>query len=206
MRPGESVPTDGVVKEGTSSVDESSLTGESMPVDKVPGDRVFAGTLNRTGSLVFRSTARAEENSVSRLVRLVEAAQKSKGRSQQIVERFTNVYSPLILGVAALLLLVPFATGGTLSVWGRYAVVLLVAAAPCALAMSTPVAFAAGMSAAGRHGILIKGGRHLEVLGRVRTVAFDKTGTLTRGRPELVVVEPVAGTTQQELLRPRPPR
>lgn len=200
VRPGESIPTDGVVEEGGSAVDESSLTGESIPVEKKPGDRLFAGTLNRSGSLVFRATATAEENSVSRLVKLVEVAQKSKGRSQQVVERFTNVYSPLILGTAALLLVLPLAIGGSFSVWARYAVVLLVAAAPCALAMSTPVAFAAGMSAAGRHGILIKGGRYLEVLGRIRTVAFDKTGTLTRGRPELVVTEPVAGTTEQELL------
>jgi Cd2+/Zn2+-exporting ATPase len=200
VRPGESIPTDGVVEEGGSAVDESSLTGESIPVEKKPGDRLFAGTLNRSGSLVFRATAAAEENSVSRLVKLVEMAQKSKGRSQQVVERFTNVYSPLILGTAALLLVLPLAIGGSFSAWARYAVVLLVAAAPCALAMSTPVAFAAGMSAAGRHGILIKGGRYLEVLGRVRTVAFDKTGTLTRGRPELVATEPVAGTTEQELL------
>ena len=200
VRPGESIPTDGVVVEGDSAVDESSLTGESIPVEKKPGDRVFAGTLNRSGSLVFSATAAAEENSVSRLVKLVEAAQKSKGRSQQVVERFTNVYSPVILGVAVLLLLLPFVIGGSFSVWARHAVVLLVAAAPCALAMSTPVAFAAGMSAAGRHGILIKGGRYLEVLGRVRTVAFDKTGTLTRGRPELVVAEPFAGTTEEVLL------
>lgn len=200
VRPGEAIPTDGVVEEGGSAVDESSLTGEPIPIDKNPGDHVFAGTLNRSGSLVFRATAAAAENSVSRLVKLVETAQKSKGRSQQIVERFTNIYSPLILGAAVLLLVVPFVTGGSFSVWARYAVVLLVAAAPCALAMSTPVAFAAGMSAAGRHGILIKGGRYLEVLGRVRTVAFDKTGTLTRGRPELIVVEPIAGTTEEELL------
>ncbi|MBK8596181.1 MAG: cation-translocating P-type ATPase [Holophagales bacterium] len=200
VRPGESIPTDGVVEEGASAVDESSLTGESIPIEKGPGSSVFAGTLNRSGSLVFRATAAADENSVSRLVKLVQTAQKSKGRSQQIVERFTNVYSPLILGVAVLLLVVPFVTGGAFATWARHAVVLLVAAAPCALAMSTPVAFAAGMSAAGRHGILIKGGRYLEILGRVRTVAFDKTGTLTRGRPELVVVEPVEGTTAQELL------
>jgi Cd2+/Zn2+-exporting ATPase len=200
VRPGESIPTDGVVEEGGSAVDESSLTGESMAIEKKPGDRVFAGTLNRSGSLVFRATAAADENSVSRLVKLVETAQKSKGRSQQVVERFTSIYSPLVLGSAALLLLVPLATGGALSVWARYAIVLLVAASPCALAMSTPVAFAAGMSAAGRHGILIKGGRYLEVLGRVRTVAFDKTGTLTRGRPELVVVEPAEGTTELVLL------
>lgn len=200
VRPGESIPTDGIVEQGASAIDESSLTGESIPIEKKLGDRVFAGTLNRSGSLVFRATAAAAENSVSRLVKLVETAQKSKGRSQQIVERFTNIYSPLILGAAVLLLVVPFVTGGSFSVWARYAVVLLVAAAPCALAMSTPVAFAAGMSAAGRHGILIKGGRYLEVLGRVRTVAFDKTGTLTRGRPELVVMEPVEGTTEKELL------
>ncbi len=201
VRPGESVPTDGVVEEGESAIDESSLTGESIPVEKSPGARLFAGTLNRTGSLVFRATATASENSVSRLVKLVETAQKSKGRSQQLVEKFTNVYSPLVLGAAVLLLLVPLIFGGDFSTWARYAVVLLVAAAPCALAMSTPVAFAAGISAAGRHGILIKGGRYLEVLARVRTVAFDKTGTLTRGRPDVVVVEPLDGATEADLLR-----
>ena len=201
VRPGESVPTDGVVEEGESALDESSLTGESLPVEKKPGERLFAGTLNRTGSLVFRATATASENSVSRLVKLVETAQKSKGRSQQLVERFTSVYSPLVLGAAVLLLLVPLIFGGDFSTWARYAVVLLVAAAPCALAMSTPVAFAAGISAAGRHGILIKGGRYLEVLARVRTVAFDKTGTLTRGRPDVVVVEPLGGATEADLLR-----
>jgi Cd2+/Zn2+-exporting ATPase len=201
VRPGESIPTDGVVEEGESAVDESSLTGESIPVEKKPGERLFAGTLNRTGSLVFRATATTSENSVSRLVKLVEAAQKSKGRSQQLVERFTNVYSPLVLGAAVLLLLVPLVSGGAFSTWARYAVVLLVAAAPCALAMSTPVAFAAGISAAGRHGILIKGGRYLEVLARVRTVAFDKTGTLTRGRPAVVVIEPLDGASETDLLR-----
>ncbi|MCC6129121.1 MAG: cation-translocating P-type ATPase [Acidobacteria bacterium] len=200
VRPGESIPTDGLVEEGESAVDESSLTGESLPVEKKAGERLFAGTLNRTGSLVFRATATTSENSVSRLVKLVEAAQKSKGRSQQLVERFTSVYSPLVLGAGVLLLLVPLVTGGDVSTWARYAVVLLVAAAPCALAMSTPVAFAAGISAAGRHGILIKGGRYLEVLAHVRTVAFDKTGTLTRGRPEVVVVEPARGTSEWELL------
>ncbi|MCG3195107.1 MAG: Cadmium-transporting ATPase [Thermoanaerobaculia bacterium] len=200
VRPGETIATDGVIEEGESTVDESSLTGESMPIAKAPGARVFAGTLNQTGSIVFRATATTSENSVSRLVRLVETAQKSKGRSQQLVERFTNVYSPLVLGAAVLLLLVPVVTGGDFSRWGRWAVVLLVAAAPCALAMSTPVAFAAGISAAGRHGILIKGGRYLETLGRIRTVVFDKTGTLTRGRPELVVLELADGVTEVELL------
>ncbi|MHB8797816.1 MAG: heavy metal translocating P-type ATPase [Thermoanaerobaculia bacterium] len=201
VRPGESIPTDGVVEEGESAVDESSLTGESIPVERKPGERLFAGTLNRTGSLVFRATATTSENSVSRLVKLVEAAQKSKGRSQQLVERFTRVYSPLVLGAAVLLLLAPLVFGGDFSTWARYAVVLLVAAAPCALAMSTPVAFAAGISAAGRHGILIKGGRYLEVLARVRTVAFDKTGTLTRGRPAVVVIEPLDGASETDLLR-----
>ncbi|KAA0255636.1 MAG: cadmium-translocating P-type ATPase [Acidobacteria bacterium] len=200
VRPGESIATDGVVEEGESAVDESSLTGESIPIAKAPGERVFAGTLNQAGSLVFRATATTVENSVSRLVKLVQTAQKSKGRSQQLVERFTNVYSPLVLGAAVLLLAVPAVTGGDFSTWGRMAVVLLVAAAPCALAMSTPVAFAAGISAAGRHGILIKGGRYLETLGRIRTVVFDKTGTLTRGRPELVILEPADGVTELELL------
>ncbi|HQR66392.1 MAG TPA: cation-translocating P-type ATPase [Thermoanaerobaculia bacterium] len=198
--PGEAIPTDGVVEDGTSAVDESSLTGEALPVEKRPGDRVFAGTINQAGSLVFRATAAYGENALSRLVRLVETAQKEKGRSQQLVERFTEIYAPAVLAAAVLFLFVPLVTGGSFADWARRSVVLLVAAAPCALAMSTPVAFAAGISVAGRHGILVKGGRSLEVLGRARTIAFDKTGTLTRGRPEVVVVEATDGTTPDSLL------
>lgn len=201
VRPGESIPTDGVVEEGASAVDESSLTGESIPHRE--GARSRSSRAHSTGAGASSSCdgSGGRETPRPRLVKLVRRRQKSKGRSQQIVERFTNVYSPLILGVAVLLLVVPFVTGGAFATWARHAVVLLVAAAPCALAMSTPVAFAAGMSAAGRHGILIKGGRYLEILGRVRTVAFDKTGTLRAwAAHELVVVEPVEGTTGQELL------
>lgn len=199
VRPGEAMPTDGEVEEGESAVDESMLTGESVPVEKRPGTKVFAGTLNRVGSLLVRATSGTDENSVSRLVRLVEEAQRSKAASQALVERFTNIYSPLVLAGALALVTLGLVTHAPELL--RKAVLLLVAAAPCALAMSTPVAYAAGISAAGRHGILIKGGRHLDTLGRVRTVAFDKTGTLTRGRPELVAVEGLAGTDSGEALR-----
>ncbi len=198
VRPGEAMPTDGEVEEGESAVDESMLTGESAPIEKRPGAKVFAGTVNRAGSLLVRATHRTAENSVSRLVRLVEEAQRSKARSQALVERFTQIYSPLVL-VAALALL-GFGLLGHAPDFTRKAVLLLVAAAPCALAMSTPVAYAAGISAAGRHGVLIKGGRHLDTLGRVRTIAFDKTGTLTRGRPELVELEGLGDTSSREAL------
>jgi len=199
VRPGEAMPTDGEVEEGESAVDESMLTGESVPVEKRSGTKVFAGTLNRVGSLLVRATSGTDENSVSRLVRLVEEAQRSKAASQALVERFTNIYSPLVLAGALALVAIGLVTHSPAFL--RKAVLLLVAAAPCALAMSTPVAYAAGISAAGRHGILIKGGRHLDTLGRVRTVAFDKTGTLTRGRPELVAFEGLAGTDSGEALR-----
>ncbi len=200
VRPGESIPTDGEVESGESSVDESALTGESVPIDKALGSKVFAGTLNHSGRLLARATAAFGENTVSRLVRLVKEAQKAKGRSERIVDRFTRLYSPAVLLVALALLAAPLAFDGGIAKWGKLAVLLLVAAAPCALAMSTPVAFAAGMSAAGRHGILVKGGEHLETLGLIRAIAFDKTGTLTRGRPEVVHFEAMGSEDRSTVL------
>lgn len=200
VRPGEAIPTDGVIREGTSAVDESSVTGESMPVDKKPGDRLFAGTVNRQGALVMEATTSFEDNTLSKIIHMVEEAQEQKGRVQQFIERFGRRYSPGVLAAALLLLLVPPFFGQPFLPWALRAVVLLVAAAPCALVMSTPVAVAAGIGIGGRHGVLIKGGIHLENLGRVRVVAFDKTGTLTEGTPEVTDVVPNAGVRPETLL------
>ncbi len=200
VRPGEAIPTDGIIKTGTSSVDESTLTGESIPVDKGPGLPVFAGTLNCQGALEIEATASFRDNTLSKIIHLVEEAQEQKGTAQQWIERFGRWYSPLVLASSFLLLVVPWLLGLPLDEWTIRAVVLLVAAAPCALVMSMPVAMAAGIGTAGRQGILIKGGAHLEHLGAIRTIAFDKTGTLTRGVPELTDVVPFTGS-QEELLR-----
>ncbi len=194
VRPGETIATDGVIIEGRSTLDESAVTGESMPVERGEGDGVFAGTLNREGALVVRATANFEDNTLSRMIHLVEEAQERKGRRQLFIERFGRWYTPAVLLSAALLVGIPLVTGvDDLAAWATRAVVLLVAAAPCALIMSTPVGIAAGITRAGRSGVLIKGGAHLEDLGRIRVVAFDKTGTLTEGRPVVTDVVPLSG-------------
>jgi len=183
VRPGESVPTDGFILNGRSSVNESPVTGESIPVEKKKGMKVFAATMNQEGALEVQATATFQDNTLSKIVHLVQEAQEQKGKAQLFIERFSRIYSPLVLGGSALLLIIPLLTGVVFSEWATRAVVLLVAAAPCALAMSTPVAMAVGIGTAGRGGVLIKGGAHLEGLGKIQAVAFDKTGTLTKGVP-----------------------
>jgi len=183
VRPGEALPTDGVIRTGQSSLDESPVTGESIPVDKGPGTKVFAASINRQGALEVEATAAFADNTLSKIIHLVEEAQERKGKAQQWIERFGRRYTPTVLAVSVLLLVVPWLMGLPLAEWSLRAVVLLVAAAPCALIMSTPVAMAAGIGAAGKRGILIKGGAHLEHLGTIQVVAFDKTGTLTHGEP-----------------------
>ncbi|MDR7436233.1 MAG: heavy metal translocating P-type ATPase [Armatimonadota bacterium] len=200
VRPGEAIPTDGVVREGVSAVDEAPVTGESLPVDKGPGDPVYAGTVNRHGALVVEATAAFADNTLSRIIHLVEEAQERKGRLQSLIERFGRRYSPAVLAAAAALAVVPPAFGQPWLPWALRAVVLLVAAAPCALVMSTPVAVAAGIAIAGRHGVLVKGGAHLEQLGRVQVVAFDKTGTLTEGTPDVTDVLPLGDATPGDVL------
>lgn len=185
VRPGESVPTDGVIVKGESSLDESPVTGESMQVDKGPGDKVFAASINGPAALVVEATATFADNTLSRIIRLVEEAQDQKGRAQQWMERFGRRYSPAVLITAIGMLIAPWVFDLDVLLWSERAVVLLVAAAPCALVISLPIAMSAGISGAGKRGILIKGGAHLEHLGVIRTVAFDKTGTLTHGKPRV---------------------
>jgi len=200
VRPGESLATDGVIKSGSSSIDESPVTGESVPVDKAPGDNVFAGTINRQGALTIEATKAFADNTLSAIIHLVEEAQGQKGRAQRFIDRFSRVYSPLVLLGAALLAIVPIALGGNTTEWITRAITVVVAGAPCALVMSTPVAMAAGIGSAGRRGVLIKGGIHLENLGSVRVVALDKTGTLTHGRPVVTDVVPFDGTDETGVL------
>ena len=189
VRPGEAMATDGVVVSGTSSVNEAPVTGESMPVEKEPGDDVFAGTVNGEGALEVEASRRFVDNTLSRIIRMVEEAQERKGTSQRFIERFGNVYSPAVLLVGILVALVPplvLAQGWT--EWITRATVFVVAAAPCALVISIPITVVAALGTAAKRGVLIKGGIHLEELAKVRVVAMDKTGTLTRGEPEVTDV------------------
>jgi len=181
--PGESVATDGEVIEGHSSVNQAPVTGESVPVEKTSGGKVFAATINGEGALVVRATKTFADNTLSRIIHLVEEAQASKGRSQRFIERFGKIYSPAVLGVGLLIGLVPPLFGLPWEDWVTRATVFIVSAAPCALVISIPITLVAALGTAGRNGLLIKGGVHLENLAKVRVVALDKTGTLTLGRP-----------------------
>ena len=201
VRPGERIPTDGEIVRGASSLDESAVTGESVPAEKGEGGKVFAGTINTTGSLEVRATTNFESNSLQKIIHLVEEAQGVKSRAQRWIDRFGNRYSPSVLVGALALLVVPPLLGGSFDTWAYRAVVLLVAAAPCALVMSTPVAIAAAIGRAGREGVLIKGGIHLENLAKLKVVAFDKTGTLTLGKPVVTDVVPRPGVDAGALLR-----
>lgn len=202
VRPGERIAADGEVLEGRSGVDQSAITGESMPVDKAPGDGVFAGTVNGDGALAVRVTQLASESLVAKMVRLVAEAQASKSTAERAAERFTRIYVPCVLGATALAIVVPPVAGWlSWDVAFMRAMSMLIGASPCALAISTPAAVLAGLARAARGGVLVKGGVHLENLGVLRSIAVDKTGTITRGRPELTAVSPMPGVSEDELLR-----
>ena len=200
VKPGAGIPTDGIILRGRSSVNEAAVTGESLPVEKQEGMNVFAATLNIDGTLEVRATATFRDNSLIKMIHLVEEAQEQKGKTQAFIERFGRKYTPAVLFVSLILIVVPPFFGIPFNDLAIRGVVLLVAAAPCALVMSTPVAVAAGIGSAGRHGILIKGGIHLENLGKTKAVAFDKTGTLTTGTPAVTDIITLNGD-ETEVLR-----
>lgn len=201
VRPGERIAADGTVTEGRSSVDQSPLTGESMPVDKVVNDDVFAGSLNGDGALLVRVSKPASDTLVASMVKLVAEAQASKSKAERAAEKFTRIYVPCVLAVTMVAIVLPPLMGwlGWDDAFLR-AMSMLIGASPCALAISTPAAVLAGLARAARGGVLIKGGAHLESLGVVRTVAVDKTGTMTRGKPEVSLMLCVDGVTENELL------
>ena len=201
VRPGERIPADGGVEEGASAVDQSPITGESVPVDKLPGDEVFSGTINRSGFLEVRSTRPAGDSALARIVRLVEGAEADKSPTERFIERFARYYTPAVTIAAAMVMVVPpVFFDGPFSLWFVRGLTLLVIACPCALIISTPVAVVSGVTAAARNGVLIKGGTYLEAMGDVKVIALDKTGTLTVGHPRLVEIRPLGGLSEDEVL------
>lgn len=191
VRPGERVPLDGTITAGSSSIDQASVTGESIPVDKTVGDAVFAATVNQGGELEVRVSAAAGHTTLDRIIESVERAQASRAPTQRFVERFAAVYTPTVFVLAVLVAVVPPLFLGAAWLASVYkALVLLVIACPCALVISTPVTVVSGLTAAARRGILVKGGVHLETARRLRAVALDKTGTITAGKPVLVDWQP----------------
>jgi Zn2+/Cd2+-exporting ATPase len=202
VKPGERVPVDGIIVAGVSSIDQSAITGESVPVNRKPGDEVFAGTINQDSALDVRMTRLARDNTLSRVMRLVAEAQEHKSPTQRFTETFARRFVPAVLvGTLLVIVILPLAFGWT---WGEAfyrGMLLLVAASPCALAIGTPAAVLAGIAQAARRGVLIKGGIHLENLGRLNTLALDKTGTLTTGHFAVTKIIGLDGTAEDEVLR-----
>ena len=201
VRPGERLAVDGEVFEGQTTVDEAPVTGESTAVEKSPGDAVFSGSLNGSGGVVVRATREAGDSTLQRIARMVEEAQGSKAPAEQFVDRFSRVYTPLVVTVAAALAVVPPLLGGDFGTWFYRALALLIIACPCSLVISTPVTVVSGIGAASRRGILIKGGAVLEAAGRLKALVLDKTGTLTEGRPVVERVLTLDGRDENEALR-----
>lgn len=200
VRPGEGISTDGVIIEGASALDESAVTGESIPVEKTVGQKVFAGTLNGTGVLTIEATATHENNTLAKIVHLVTEAQEEKGRAQRFMERFAGRYSPAVLALGVLVAVAGGLATSDWATWLARAATVIVAAAPCALVISIPITYVAAIGNAGRRGVLVKGGVVLEDLATVRVAAFDKTGTLTHGRPKLVEIVTAPGFDERETL------
>ncbi len=187
VRPGERVAMDAVVTAGSTAVDQAPVTGESLPVDKGPGDAVFAGTINQTGTIECRVTAAASQSTLARIIHAVEQAQAGRAPTQRFVDRFAAVYTPAVFVLAlAVAIAGPWLFGWTVMAAVYKALVLLVIACPCALVISTPVTVVSGLASAAKRGILIKGGVHLEQARLLKAVALDKTGTITEGKPRLV--------------------
>ncbi|MCA9166474.1 MAG: cation-translocating P-type ATPase [Planctomycetales bacterium] len=210
VRPGERIPADGVVLAGNSAVDESPLTGESLPSDKSVGDQVLGGSLCAAGSLTIRLTRSPDESAAARIVKLIEQARRQPADAEQFVDRFARIYTPLVVALAVLVFIVPMAwhllgnssepASEVAANWFFRSLVILVIACPCALVLSTPVTVVSGLYRASHLGVLVKGGRFLEQAGVLRTIAFDKTGTLTFGRPTMAAVIPLVDRSADELL------
>jgi Cd2+/Zn2+-exporting ATPase len=201
VKPGDRIPLDGTVRRGDSSVNQSPITGESVPVEKGPGSEVFAGTINGEGALEVEVIRMAGETTLAGIIRMVGEAQSRRAPSEQWVDRFAQIYTPAVLALAcAVAIGPPLLAGASWPEWFYRGLVLLVIGCPCALVISTPVSVVASLAAAAHHGVLIKGGVFVEAPARLRAVALDKTGTLTEGKPRVVDVVAMEGHTEEELL------
>ena len=199
IKPGERVPVDGVVLEGDSRLDTAALTGESLPRHVAEGDEIYSGTINLNGLLKVRVTKPCDESTATRILELVEESTENKGKAEQFITRFARYYTPVVCGLAVLLAVVPGLATGQWATWVHRALIFLVVSCPCALVISVPLSFFAGIGGASSKGILMKGGNYLEALAKADTVVFDKTGTLTKGVFSVVAVHPER-MTEEELL------
>jgi Cd2+/Zn2+-exporting ATPase len=201
VRPGDRIPADGEIVDGTSGVDESPVTGESVPKTRGPGDAVFAGAINTEAALRVKVTKGAEDNTIARIIRLVEEAEEARAPTERFIDRFSRWYMPAIVAVAALVIVVPpLAFGQPWDTWIYRGLALLLIGCPCALVISVPASIASALSTGARRGLLMKGGAVIEAAAKVDVVTFDKTGTLTHGRPQVTDVVPFGATTEAELL------
>ena len=202
VKPGEKIPLDGLVEEGSSSVDTSNLTGESIPRELTPGDTAVSGCINLNGVLKIKVTKEFKNSTVTKILELVENAANKKAKAEKFITKFAKVYTPFVVASAVLLaLLPPLVLGGGFLLWFKRALIFLVIPCPCALVISVPLGFFAGVGAASKRGILVKGSSNLETLSKAKTFVFDKTGTLTEGRFAVSKVLPAAGVTKDELLK-----
>jgi Zn2+/Cd2+-exporting ATPase len=201
VRPGERLPFDGVVERGASFVNQALITGESVPVEKIAGDEVFAGTMNENGVLDIRTTREASDTTIARMIRMVEDSRIRRAPSEQFVEKFTRYYTPAVFLLAfSIMVLPPLFRGGGWVQWFYEGMVILLISCPCALVISTPVSIVAALTSAARHGLLIKGGAFLEEAAKIRAFALDKTGVVTRGVPQVDAFVPLNGHGERQVL------
>ncbi len=203
VRPGKKIPVDGIVTDGTSAVNQAPITGESVPVNKSEGDDVYAGTINEDGYLEVEVTSKSSESTIARIIQLVEDAQREKTVREQFVDRLANVYTPIVVSIALIVMIVPpVGFGGSWNTWFLRGLTLLVIACPCAFVISTPVSVVSGITSAAKNGVLIKSGRDLEAVGDTGVVAVDKTGTVTTGELAVTDIVPVNGASESDVLGP----